>query len=95
MNHELRMSCKRGDSLLTNGTVFASCSCGRWSAGPVERHYARILHGTHADSERNDAKDAAGIGFFIPAGCVATEGGPVHLGGGRCQCFAKDAEVRS
>lgn len=58
MNHEPRMSCKRGDAILTNGYVFVSCSCGRWSDGPVDRSLARILHGTHADSERNDALDA-------------------------------------
>lgn len=37
------------------------------------------------------AKDGT---FFLEAGCVATEGGAVHLGGGRCRCFLAQTELR-
>jgi hypothetical protein len=47
--HVLRMSCKKGDSLLTNGAVFSSCSCGSWQFGPASREYARIAHAAHLD----------------------------------------------
>jgi hypothetical protein len=32
--------------------------------------------------------------FYVEAGCVASEGGAVHLGGGACRCAARTEALR-
>ena len=49
-DHILHVSPRKGDNLLTNGTVFSRCSCGNWQFGPATREHARIAHAAHLDA---------------------------------------------
>lgn len=60
--HVLHLDSARGDSILTNGSVFPSCSCRKWRQPAMTRVLARELHDAHfqsvlSETEANDATD--------------------------------------